>query len=91
MYIIPKIYFLLKNTNSFLRYFNGKNIVIKSARPLDENEVLSENYGAHYAKKNLMARTRELTSRYWFNCKCKACEEDWPTIENLSFEDFKIL
>ncbi|KAK6639922.1 hypothetical protein RUM43_008199 [Polyplax serrata] len=75
---------------SVARYFNGKNIIIKAVRPMEKNEVLSENYGPHYGKKSLRDRTRELTSRYWFKCECVACTEDWPLIEDLGPDDWKL-
>ena len=72
------------------RYFSGKNIIIKAVRPLATNDILSDNYGPHYGKKTLLERTRELTSRYWFHCRCQACIENWPLIQDVNAEDFKI-
>lgn len=84
--VVPLLFLVVYGS----RYFNGKNIIIKAVRPMEKNEVLSENYGPHYGKKSLRDRTRELTSRYWFKCECVACTEDWPLIEELGPDDWKL-
>lgn len=70
------------------RHFEGKNIVLTSVRPLKANEIVPENYGPVFTRKTLAERQRSLSSRYWFDCKCLACEQDWPCLnqglENVS-------
>lgn len=72
------------------RYFNGKDIIIKAVRPLSPGEVVGENYGPIFTKRTLSERTRNLTSRYWFRCTCKACQEDWPTFDKMDENVVKI-
>ncbi|KAJ8956664.1 hypothetical protein NQ318_014018 [Aromia moschata] len=63
-----------------VRYFVGKNIVIKAARSLQIQEIVAENYGPIFTRKNLQERQRSLLARYWFNCECDACKYNWPTL-----------
>lgn len=70
------------------RHFEGKNIVLTSVRPLKANEIVPENYGPVFTRRTLAERQRSLSSRYWFDCKCLACQQDWPCLnqglENVS-------
>ncbi|XP_025836273.1 histone-lysine N-methyltransferase ASHR1 [Agrilus planipennis] len=67
---------------SVLRYFVGKHIVIKASRPINPKEVVSENYGPIFTWKNLEERQKSLAGRYWFQCQCLACTQNWPSIKN---------
>ncbi|EFA09316.2 SET and MYND domain-containing protein 4-like Protein [Tribolium castaneum] len=69
---------------SVTRYFVGKTIVIASIRPLTPNTPISENYGPIFTRIKLAERQRTLLGRYWFNCQCQACLEDWPLLTNES-------
>ncbi|XP_044759990.1 SET and MYND domain-containing protein 4 [Coccinella septempunctata] len=63
---------------SVTRYFVGKNIVVNAIRPLNDGELVAENYGPVFTKKHLAARKNFLISRYWFDCQCPACVQNWP-------------
>uniref|UniRef100_A0A1B6DV01 Uncharacterized protein n=1 Tax=Clastoptera arizonana TaxID=38151 RepID=A0A1B6DV01_9HEMI len=65
------------------RYFSGKNIVLRALRPLAPGEVVPENYGPVFCKKKLIERKRHLASRYWFQCICESCKEDWPSFSEM--------
>ncbi|CAH0703095.1 unnamed protein product [Spodoptera exigua] len=69
---------------SAIRYFEGRNIVLRATRPLSPGEVVAENYGPHFMTRALKERQRSLASRYWFRCDCLACKEDWPTLKQMS-------
>ncbi|KAM3956896.1 SET and MYND domain containing, class 4, member 2 [Aphomia sociella] len=66
------------------RYFEGRNIVLRTTRPLSPGDIVSENYGPHFLLRGLKERQRALACRYWFRCECTACKEDWPTLKELS-------
>ncbi|PSN41945.1 hypothetical protein C0J52_06418 [Blattella germanica] len=72
------------------RYFVGKNIVLRALRPLEPGESVAENYGPIFTKRPISFRQRTLTSRYWFQCACRACKEDWPTYDTLSNDSFRL-
>ncbi|XP_047368499.1 SET and MYND domain-containing protein 4 isoform X1 [Vespa velutina] len=66
------------------RYFVGRNIVIRAIRTLKPGDVVAENYGPIFTKRNLEERQRTLSGRYWFKCTCKACKDDWPLFERMT-------
>uniref|UniRef100_A0A0A1X542 SET and MYND domain-containing protein 4 n=1 Tax=Zeugodacus cucurbitae TaxID=28588 RepID=A0A0A1X542_ZEUCU len=68
---------------SVARYFVGKKLVLTTIKPHQPNEVIAENYGPIFTKTNLKERQRALRGRYLFDCKCMACQENWPTIQKL--------
>ncbi|KAK7867520.1 hypothetical protein R5R35_009420 [Gryllus longicercus] len=65
------------------RYFVGTTLVLRALRPLRAGDALAENYGPAFVKFPLAARKKALLSRYWFNCTCQACCEDWPVFEHM--------
>ncbi|KAJ8968518.1 hypothetical protein NQ317_004394 [Molorchus minor] len=64
-----------------MRYFVGKDIVIRASRPVEPQQIVSENYGPIFTRKCLQERQRSLSSRYWFTCNCDACKFNWPTMD----------
>lgn len=68
---------------SITRHFKSTSLVFNSIRPHTRGEVVAENYGPIFTKQTLAERQRNLASRYWFKCTCRACREDWPTLEKL--------
>lgn len=66
-----------------IRYFVGTSIVICASHPLQPDDTISENYGPIYTKQPLQLRKRNLQSRYWFDCTCICCTENWPTLDKL--------
>ncbi|XP_054735142.1 SET and MYND domain-containing protein 4 isoform X1 [Anastrepha obliqua] len=68
---------------SVARYFLGKKLVLTTIKPHQPNEVIAENYGPIFTKTNLKERQRSLRARYLFDCKCMACQENWPTIHKI--------
>ncbi|XP_067005108.2 SET and MYND domain-containing protein 4 [Anabrus simplex] len=72
------------------RYFVGKSIVIRALRPLEQGQVVAENYGPIFVKRPRAARQRTLLSRYWFHCDCQACREEWPMFENQTNSSFRL-
>ncbi|XP_050298897.1 SET and MYND domain-containing protein 4 [Anthonomus grandis grandis] len=62
------------------RHFVGKNIILTSTRPLKSNDIVPENYGPIFTRKTLEERKKSLSARYWFDCQCMACQQDWPAI-----------
>uniref|UniRef100_A0A182J6H9 SET domain-containing protein n=1 Tax=Anopheles atroparvus TaxID=41427 RepID=A0A182J6H9_ANOAO len=67
-----------------LRSFLGTTIIFHTARTIRSGELVPENYGPHFLRQPKAVRQRNLRSRYWFKCECKACTEDWPQMERLT-------
>lgn len=69
---------------SVARFFNSTNLIFNSIRPLKKGEVVAENYGPIFSKQTLPERQRNLASRYWFKCECRACRENWPVLDKMT-------
>lgn len=69
---------------SITRHFNSTSLIFHSIRPHTKGEVVAENYGPIFTKQTLQERQRNLSSRYWFKCECRACRENWPVLEKLN-------
>ncbi|KAI4457273.1 set and mynd domain-containing protein 4 [Holotrichia oblita] len=63
------------------RYFVGKNIILTATRPINPGEIIPENYGPVFTRRNLVERQKSLSSRYWFVCECIACIQNWPSLD----------
>jgi hypothetical protein len=46
-------------------------------------EEICENYGLMYTAKSLSERRSVLSEHYKFDCACRACREDWPTLGQM--------
>jgi len=66
------------------RYNIGKKLVLKSLTPILPGQEVCENYGQVFYLKTKTERQKELSGRYWFNCECIACSEDWPLLKENS-------
>lgn len=72
------------------RHFVGKYIVLRTCRPIKTGQEISDNYGPNYSRKNLKERQKYLKGRYWFECKCTACTQNWPLLEGLEKLDSRL-
>lgn len=69
---------VVQNTKKKNRYFLGKRLVITSCRPIRRGQVVAENYGPVFTHKKRSDRQYTLQARYWFQCQCLPCRDDWP-------------
>lgn len=58
----------------------GRKLVMKSLVRVEKGEEVSDNYGPVFYFKPKDERQRELSARYWFQCKCSACSADWSLL-----------
>ncbi len=65
------------------RYFAGSSLVIRALRPIAAGEEVPDNYGPTFYFKSRSDRAKELSSRYWFDCGCVPCRQDWPLLAQL--------
>lgn len=66
-----------------VRSFSGHSVITRAVRPIAKGELVPENYGPCYTAKPRSDRRLKLVDRYWFECQCEACVEDWPTYDNM--------
>lgn len=45
--------------------------------------MVSENYGPIFTEMEKNKRQTELRERYWFDCKCVPCTEEWPLLDDM--------
>lgn len=45
--------------------------------------MVPENYGPIFTETCQEDRRKELKERYWFDCNCQACLENWPLISDM--------
>lgn len=48
------------------------------------------NYGETYTESTKEERQEALEKKHHMTCKCIACEEDWPLLEDLASFEVKI-
>ncbi|KAL5241356.1 hypothetical protein ACI65C_008766 [Semiaphis heraclei] len=66
-----------------VRYHQGTTVVIHNIRELRAGEAITENYGPMFMFHPKVERQQTLKNRYWFECNCIACCQDWPTWEQM--------
>lgn len=71
-----------------VRYFSGSQVITKSVRNIRKGEIVPENYGQAFPSKNKIQRKAELADRYWFECNCEACQNDWPMYKDMDSTSF---
>lgn len=70
--------------SALARCFDGNRLILTALRPLKVGDAVTENYGPTFTKYSTKERRRMLMSRYWFDCDCVACKEDWPQLQHLT-------
>ncbi|KAE9534752.1 hypothetical protein AGLY_008044 [Aphis glycines] len=66
-----------------VRYHRGTTVVVHNIRELHAGEAITENYGPMFMLHPKEDRLQTLKNRYWFECNCIACCQDWPTLEQM--------
>lgn len=56
--------------------FNGVQVEIRCMKPIEENETITINWVDLRESKG--ERQKTLKESYYFDCKCRRCEEDLP-------------
>lgn len=67
-----------------VRYFSGSQVIVKAVKPIAPGKPICENYGPIYTQVPRETRRSELKLRYWFDCNCTPCTEDWPVFNNMT-------
>lgn len=59
-------------------------MVVRAIKTIGQGEQINENYGPIFTQKRKDERQRILKERYWFDCRCQPCVEDWPPINEMT-------
>merc|ERR1719322_342637 len=63
------------------KYFDGKKVVVVAGKKIFKGEEVTENYFPFYPYISTEDRQKFLLKHYCFDCKCVACEADYPMKE----------
>ncbi|XP_064095006.1 SET and MYND domain-containing protein 4-like [Macrobrachium nipponense] len=69
---------------SAARFSYGSTVILRAIRFIPRGAEVTDSYGEHYGLKPLTQRRSVLQQQYYFECKCEACENNWPTYLSLS-------
>lgn len=72
-----------------VRYCIGDMLIVRAIKSIAKGEMIAENYGPIYSQKTREYRQRVLKERYWFDCNCKPCRENWPLFGDMNMDVFK--
>ncbi|XP_044252516.1 SET and MYND domain-containing protein 4-like [Tribolium madens] len=65
------------------RFSYGSTLVLRAIQNIQKGEQCFDNYGYHFALMDKNERKKRLQSQYYFDCVCKACENNWPLYDSL--------
>lgn len=68
------------------RNFLGNRCQVRTVRKVKNGEQVFDNYGALYAVNDIEERHEKLIGQYFFECKCVACEKNWPLYDQIPKE-----
>ncbi|CAG7837001.1 unnamed protein product [Allacma fusca] len=83
------------NTGSFFnhscapnitRNFESTTMIVESIQKIKKGQSISDNYGPYFTKITSEDRQYRLKGRYWFDCACLACKENWPCLNEFPME-----
>ena len=57
--------------------------MLRAARTIFKDEEITDNYGHYFQVDSREDRQAMLQRQYFFECLCKACKENWPTLATL--------
>ena len=61
----------------------GSTMLLIACRDIKKGDEISDNYCIHFSEMGVNNRTGWLQENYKFKCRCRACEEEWPTFDQL--------
>merc|ERR1711974_218711 len=66
------------------RFYQDGRAVLVAKRDIKAGEEVSLTYGIHHHNMGRSERLSSLKSSYKFVCACQACQNDYPTLGNLT-------
>ncbi|CAG0918856.1 unnamed protein product [Notodromas monacha] len=67
-----------------VRLFVDDSLVVRALRRVAAGEPVQLAYGMHYYQRDKAARVQSLSSTRHEDCACRACVEEWPTLEEMA-------
>ncbi|XP_057377156.1 SET and MYND domain-containing protein 4-like [Daphnia carinata] len=72
-----------------IRCFIGDVMIVRAIKSFQRGEMVNENYGPIFTQKRRADRQRSLKDRYWFDCRCLPCAENWPLIGEMTDDSLR--
>jgi len=69
---------------SIVRYYVRDHVVVQAIKNIFKGEEICENYGPIFFHSEKDDRQSRLSKQYWFKCQCVACNENWPTMHEMT-------
>ncbi|XP_076056655.1 protein-lysine N-methyltransferase SMYD4-like isoform X3 [Oratosquilla oratoria] len=69
--------------SAMIRYFSGTRVITRAVRPISKGTLIPENYGPSFSTKPTSDRKAQLADRYWFDCACQPCKDNWPMFRDM--------
>ncbi|KAF0289973.1 SET and MYND domain-containing protein 4 [Amphibalanus amphitrite] len=67
---------------------HGTACVVRVIQPVPAGGELLDNYGFHWAVQGWTERQAALRGQYFFDCRCRACTEDWAPHMDLPEKEY---
>lgn len=64
----------------------GSTMLLIACRDINKGDEISDNYCIHFSEMDSKNRLGWIEENYKFKCQCRACEEEWPTFDQLPGE-----
>ncbi|ESO08000.1 hypothetical protein HELRODRAFT_169718 [Helobdella robusta] len=63
--------------------FQTGKCIVRCIKPIEKGKSIRVDYGYLFYAVPKPERKKALKEQYYFDCQCKACLEDWPTMNHL--------
>ncbi|XP_068236215.1 SET and MYND domain-containing protein 4-like [Palaemon carinicauda] len=67
---------------STTRYSSGRDLILVARMPIQAGEEVTGTYTTDFSRRSFPMR-KAILAKYHIDCKCIACERQWPTYEHL--------
>lgn len=67
-----------------LRYNQGTLCIVRAVMDINKGEEITDNYGYFFQSLPKAERQTQLAKQYHFICNCRACRENWSTLQEIS-------
>ena len=67
-----------------VRYYVEDHVVVQAIKNIRKGDEICENYGPIFFHSDKEDRVQRLEKQYWFRCECVACQENWPTMHEMT-------
>ncbi|XP_011703831.1 PREDICTED: SET and MYND domain-containing protein 4-like isoform X1 [Wasmannia auropunctata] len=82
LYVAHSLYNHSCAPNTF-RHFEGLTMITRALTPIHPGDQIFTSYGGIYAYMSRSERKQKILQDYFLDCDCPACENDWPTYNEI--------